>query len=43
MAVADEIEALVARSPGLTEAEIAAALFGDASYPSRSALPVDPC
>jgi hypothetical protein len=35
MAVADEIEALVARSPGLTEAEIAAALFGDASYPQQ--------
>jgi hypothetical protein len=35
MAVADEIEMLVARNPGLTEAEIAAALFGDAGYQSR--------
>ena len=35
MAVADEIEALVTRSPGLTEAEIAAALFGEAGYRSR--------
>jgi hypothetical protein len=33
MAVVDEIEALVTRSPGLTEAEIAAVLLGDASYP----------
>ncbi len=35
MAVADEIEALLARSPGLTEVEIAAALFGDASHLPR--------
>ena len=35
MAVADEIEVLVTRSPGLTEAEIAAALFGAAGYRSR--------
>jgi hypothetical protein len=32
MAIADEIEALITRSPGLTEAEIATALFGNASY-----------
>ena len=31
MTTADEIEALLSRSPGLTEAEIAATLFGDAS------------
>ncbi len=37
MAVADEIEALVTRNPGLTEAEIAAALFGEAGYPARIA------
>ena len=35
MTVADEIEMLVAQNPGLTEAEIAAALFGDAGYQSR--------
>jgi hypothetical protein len=35
MAVADKIEMLVAQNPGLTEAEIAAALFGDAGYQSR--------
>jgi hypothetical protein len=35
MAVADEIEVLVARSPGLTEAELAAALFGDAGSQQR--------
>jgi hypothetical protein len=35
MAVADKIEMLVALNPGLTEAEIAAALFGDAGYQSR--------
>ena len=35
MAVADEVEALVTRSPGLTEAEIAAALFGDAGSQQR--------
>ena len=35
MAVADDIEALVTRSPGLTEAEIAAALFGEAGYTAR--------
>jgi hypothetical protein len=35
MAVVDEIEVLVARSPGLTEAEIAAALFGDAGSQQR--------
>jgi hypothetical protein len=33
MAVADAIEALVTRSPGLTEAEIAAVLLGDAGDP----------
>ncbi len=37
MAIADDIEALIARSPGLTEAEIAVALFGDAGYPGRVA------
>jgi hypothetical protein len=37
MAVADEIEALLIRNPGLTEAEIAAALFGEAGYPARVA------
>jgi hypothetical protein len=35
MAVADEIEALVARRPGLTEDEIAAALFGEAGSQQR--------
>jgi hypothetical protein len=35
MAVADEIEALVTRSPGLTEAEIAVALFGDTGSQQR--------
>jgi hypothetical protein len=35
MAIADDIEALLARRPGLTEAEIAAALFGEASYPQQ--------
>ena len=35
MAIADEIEALITRSPGLTEAEIAAALFGEAGYTAR--------
>ncbi len=35
MAVADDIEALVTRSPGLTEAEIAAALFGEAGYTAQ--------
>jgi len=35
MALADEIEALIAQSPGLTEAEIAAALFGEAGYQAR--------
>jgi hypothetical protein len=37
LAVAVEIEALLTRSPGLTEAEIAAALFGDTGYPARIA------
>ncbi len=37
MAVADEIEAVLIRCPGLTEAEIAAALFGEAGYPARVA------
>jgi hypothetical protein len=37
MAVANEIEALLIRSPGLTEAEIANALFGKAGYPARVA------
>lgn len=37
MAIADDIEALIARSPGLTQAEIAVALFGDAGYPGRVA------
>ncbi len=35
MTIADDIEALVTDSPGLTSAEIAAALFGDAGYPER--------
>jgi hypothetical protein len=35
MAVADKIEVLVTRSPGLTEAEIAAALFGDTGSQQR--------
>ena len=39
MALADEIEALITQSPGLTEAEIAAALFGDAGYPARVSNP----
>jgi hypothetical protein len=37
MVVADEIEALLIRNPGLTEAEIATALFGEAGYPARVA------
>jgi hypothetical protein len=37
MAVVDEIEALLIRNSGLTEAEIAAALFGEAGYPARVA------
>jgi hypothetical protein len=37
MAVADKIEALLIRNPGLTEAEIATALFGEAGYPARVA------
>jgi hypothetical protein len=37
LAVADEIEALLIRDPGLTEAEIATALFGEAGYPARVA------
>ena len=35
MTIADGIEALVTGSPGLTKAEIAAALFGGAGYPER--------
>ena len=35
MTVADQIEALVTHRPGLTEAEIAAALFGEAGSPQR--------
>jgi hypothetical protein len=35
MTVADQIKALVTHRPGLTEAEIAAALFGDAGSPQR--------
>ncbi len=35
MAIADDIEALIACRPGLTEAEIATALFGDAASPQR--------
>jgi hypothetical protein len=37
MAIADDIDALITRSPGLTEAEIAVALFGVAGYPARVA------
>ena len=37
MSIADDIEALVARRSGLTEAEIAVALFGAAGYPARVA------
>ena len=37
MAIADDIEALVTHRPGLTEAEIAVALFGAAGYPARVA------
>jgi hypothetical protein len=39
MTVADKVEALVARSPGLTEFEIAAALFGNGSDPNRVSTP----
>ncbi len=39
MAVADEVEALVIRHPGLTEAEIATALFGTGSDPNRVSTP----
>jgi hypothetical protein len=35
MTVTYEVEALIARSPGLTEAEIATALFGDAGTQQR--------
>ncbi len=38
MAVADEVEALVIRHPGLTEAEIATALFGTGSDPKIGGL-----
>ena len=34
MAIADEVEAVLISRPGLTEAEIAAALFGEAGYPA---------
>jgi hypothetical protein len=37
MSIADDIEARVARRSGLTEAEIAVALFGAAGYPARVA------
>jgi hypothetical protein len=37
MGIADEIEALLIRNSGLTEAEIATALFGEAGYPARVA------
>jgi hypothetical protein len=37
MAIADEVEAVLISRPGLTEAEIAAALFGEAGYPARVA------
>jgi hypothetical protein len=37
MTIADEIEAVLISRPGLTEAEIAAALFGEAGYPARVA------
>ena len=35
MAVVDQIEALVTQSPGLTEIEIAVALFGKTGAPER--------
>jgi len=35
MTVADDIEALVKRKPGLTEAEIVTALFGSDEYQQR--------
>jgi len=35
MAVADEIEALVRKRPGMTEAELAEALFGQDGYQQR--------
>ncbi len=35
MTVADDIEALVARRPGLTEAELANSLFGGEGYQQR--------
>ncbi len=38
MAIADEVEALIAHSPGLTEAEIAMALFGGAGYIKPASL-----
>jgi hypothetical protein len=37
MAVIDDVEALVIRCPGLTEGEIAVALFGVAGSPARVA------
>ena len=37
MAVVDDVEALVIRCPGLTEAEIAVALFGVTGSPARVA------
>ncbi len=37
IAVADEIETLLIRNPGLMEAEIATTLFGEAGYPARVA------
>jgi hypothetical protein len=39
MTVADKVEALMSRCPGLTEFEIAAALFGDATNLHRVSTP----
>jgi hypothetical protein len=39
MTVADKVEALISRCPGLTEFEIAAALFGDATNLHRISTP----
>lgn len=39
MAVHDEIEALIIRRSGLTEMEIAEALFGNAAYQQRANSP----
>lgn len=35
MAIVDEVEAMIARRPGLTETELAKALYGSNGYPQQ--------